>query len=176
MRIWLKQHRKKQGLTQAQVAASTFINRAYYSQIEQGTRNPSIDVAKAIADKLGFNPSRFFAEEFSGPYEVALKNAPIIIAHCDMELRYTWVHNPHPDFRCKVVIGKRDDELGLGDEGLELLKLKESVIREGKALRRHMSFILSDGMHTYSVFAEPMQNEKGEAVGVVIAMMELLIT
>ncbi|TCT14919.1 helix-turn-helix protein [Natranaerovirga pectinivora] len=64
MREWLIHLRKLKGLTQQQVASKCFIERSYYSQIERGTRNPSINVAKNIASTLGFNPLKFFNSEF----------------------------------------------------------------------------------------------------------------
>lgn len=59
-REWLINSRKSQGLKQAQVASRAFIDRAYYSQIETGKRNPSFDVAINIAAVLNFDPIIFF--------------------------------------------------------------------------------------------------------------------
>ncbi len=47
-------------LTQLQVAQSASIERAYYTQIENGKRNPSVKVAKNIANVLSFEWSLFF--------------------------------------------------------------------------------------------------------------------
>jgi transcriptional regulator with XRE-family HTH domain len=173
MRHWLKQLRKEQGLTQEQVAANAFINRAYYTQIEKGVRNPSFEVARAIAETLGFNPSRFFMDELAIPIEVALKNAPIVIAHCDTDLRYTWMYNPHPDFDPKDVIGKRDDELDNNPGIIELMELKQSVIDDGITVRKNISFSLTDGVHIYNVFGEPLINEDGLIYGAVTASMDV---
>lgn len=173
MRDWLKQLRKKRGLTQAEVASRAYINRAYYSQIEQGNRTPSIEVAKGIADILGFSPSRLYFEEAPIQYETALKNAPIIIAHCDLDLRYTWIYNPHPDFELENVIGKKDDELAYNEGIIELMALKQKVIQEGKALTKQIRFPLKDGLQTYQVFCEPLTNADGEIYGVSTASMEI---
>jgi transcriptional regulator with XRE-family HTH domain len=110
MRRWLIQLRKEQQLTQQQIADGAHIDRAYYAQIENGTRNPSMAVASQIASFLHINPSLFFSEHLSEPFEIALANSPIIVAHCDLELRYTWMFNPHPDFNINSVIGKREKE------------------------------------------------------------------
>ncbi|WP_112179948.1 MULTISPECIES: helix-turn-helix domain-containing protein [Paraliobacillus] len=64
-REWLINSRKSQGLKQAQVASRAFIDRAYYSQIETGKRNPSFNVAINIAAALNFDPIIFFRNNLS---------------------------------------------------------------------------------------------------------------
>ncbi|WP_163537044.1 helix-turn-helix transcriptional regulator [Gracilibacillus sp. YIM 98692] len=59
-REWLIQARKSKKLTQEQVAAQSFIDRGYYSQIENGKRNPGPSVALNIAKILEFDPMLFF--------------------------------------------------------------------------------------------------------------------
>jgi transcriptional regulator with XRE-family HTH domain len=62
-REWLNHLRVTKGLTQKQVASRSFIDRSYYSQIEIGTRNPSITVARNIATVLNFDPFIFFEDD-----------------------------------------------------------------------------------------------------------------
>ncbi|WIF98703.1 helix-turn-helix domain-containing protein [Pontibacillus chungwhensis] len=58
-RMWLSKIRKKKELTQLEVAKQSNIGRAYYTQIENGIRNPSVSVAKKIASTLDFEWSIF---------------------------------------------------------------------------------------------------------------------
>jgi len=59
-------HREERSkLTQEEVAAGAGIARAYYAQIELGIRNPSVTVAKRIANFLRFNWTLFFENECS---------------------------------------------------------------------------------------------------------------
>ncbi|HSH25568.1 MAG TPA: helix-turn-helix transcriptional regulator [Massilibacterium sp.] len=60
MRTWLKELRLQQGFTQNEVAELSEIERAYYTMIEQGNRNPSVSVAKRIASTLDFDWTIFF--------------------------------------------------------------------------------------------------------------------
>ncbi|PID03645.1 transcriptional regulator [Sporosarcina sp. P2] len=60
MRKWLKDLRVKKGLTQQSVAERSNIERAYYTMIEAGDRNPSVHVAKSIALVMGFDWTIFF--------------------------------------------------------------------------------------------------------------------
>ncbi|MBB5171967.1 helix-turn-helix domain-containing protein [Texcoconibacillus texcoconensis] len=61
---WLIELRKSKKMTQEEVAAAAYINRAYYSQIETGKRTPSLDVAINISQVLGFDPFMFFQDHF----------------------------------------------------------------------------------------------------------------
>ena len=61
--------RKAAGKSQAEVAEDIGISRAAYSNIENGKRRPSVEVAKRIAAVLGFDWTRFYedsAEETKG--------------------------------------------------------------------------------------------------------------
>lgn len=65
MRIWLKRIRDSKKLTQEQVALLSGISRSHYTHIEQGTKAPSVTVAKSIAKQLGFEWTIFFEKEGS---------------------------------------------------------------------------------------------------------------
>ncbi|MBE4909102.1 helix-turn-helix domain-containing protein [Bacillus luteolus] len=173
MREWLKRLRKERGLTQEDVASKSFINRAFYAQIENGTRNPSFEVARNIASTLGVSSSVFFTNELSAPFEIALKNSDMVIAHCDLELRYTWLFNPHPDFDTTESLSKRDDELATNQGIVDLMALKQEVIDKGIKIKRKICFPLSDGEHCYFVFGEPLLNENKEIIGAVTASMDI---
>lgn len=59
-RDWLINKRKALKLTQQDLAKEAFMDRGYYSQIENGKRNPSPEVAYNIAKALDFDPMLFF--------------------------------------------------------------------------------------------------------------------
>lgn len=64
-RTWLKKLRDQRNMTQNEVAKQAGIERAYYTMIEQGYRNPSVRVAKDIASVLGFDWTIFFEDKSS---------------------------------------------------------------------------------------------------------------
>lgn len=76
MREWLKKLRLSNNLTQEQVATKSFIERSYYTQIENRKRNPSLDVAKNIAKVLKFDPMYFFEKNDEDDI-LFLNNKPI---------------------------------------------------------------------------------------------------
>lgn len=59
-RTELVNRRKKLGLTHNEVAVMSRISRAYYTNIEAGRKNPSMAVAKNIADSLKTKVDRIF--------------------------------------------------------------------------------------------------------------------
>lgn len=59
-RIWLLKIRKQLKLTHFEVALKSGIKRQYYGMIENGKSNPSVEVAKKIAEQLGFDWTLFF--------------------------------------------------------------------------------------------------------------------
>ncbi|EAF5440083.1 helix-turn-helix transcriptional regulator [Listeria monocytogenes] len=63
MRIWLQEIRNKKNISQRDIANKVGISRVTYTSYELGSRNPSVDVAKRIADELGFNWTLFFDTE-----------------------------------------------------------------------------------------------------------------
>lgn len=65
MRNWLKYFREKRKLTHAEVSVLSGISRSFYTHIENGTKTPSVDVAKKIAKTLGFEWTLFFENECS---------------------------------------------------------------------------------------------------------------
>lgn len=61
MRDFLITNRLQLGMSQKKVAEKTGISRVFYSQLENGKRNPSVQVAKKIAAELHFDWNIFFA-------------------------------------------------------------------------------------------------------------------
>jgi transcriptional regulator with XRE-family HTH domain len=52
----VRHYRKLKGMTQEQLAVSAGMERSYVSDLERGTRNPSVAALGRIADALGVEP------------------------------------------------------------------------------------------------------------------------
>ena len=59
---WLKEARENRKLTTYEVAARAQISQGFYSQIENGARRASVEVAKKIASVLLFDWTHFFRD------------------------------------------------------------------------------------------------------------------
>lgn len=170
-RVWLIQIRENKQLTQKQVAERAFIDRSYYAQIETGERNPSLEVSKEIARALGFHYSIF--EQGTNPFYYALNQAPFILAQCDVDLRYTWIFNPHCDFQTYEVIGKTDREIHDNPGTQALRQLKQDVLEAKIPMNRVITFPLSNGNISYQVFAHPLFDDSLTLVGAATASSEI---
>lgn len=58
--MWLKDLREKSEMTQDAVAERCGLSRSAYGNIENGKRRPSVAVAKALGEVLGFDWTRFY--------------------------------------------------------------------------------------------------------------------
>ena len=63
MRHWLRDARQAKGLSQEETAKRTGVSQSTYAMWETGTRTPTVETAKRIADVLGFSWTRFFDDE-----------------------------------------------------------------------------------------------------------------
>jgi transcriptional regulator with XRE-family HTH domain len=62
-RVWLEDILQQQSLTHQEVANKAKIDRAYFTQIVNGVRRPSPDVAQRIGKVLKFNWTLFFTQK-----------------------------------------------------------------------------------------------------------------
>ena len=58
----VRHQRKLKGMTQEQLAAAAEMERSYVSDLERGTRNPSVAALGRIADALGIEPHILLVE------------------------------------------------------------------------------------------------------------------
>ncbi len=106
-------------------------------------------------------------------FRVALKNSGIVVAATDADLRYTWIHNPHPAFDPVGTIGKRDDELVEPGNAKGIMDIKREVLATGKGVRREFMITLPDGPHWYDYTAEPLKDDSGQVIGMTTAGIEI---
>ena len=70
MREWLKNIRITQGFTQSDVANMTNVDVTTINKIELGSRRPSPELAKKIAEVLGFDWTLFYQDEEAADKQV----------------------------------------------------------------------------------------------------------
>jgi transcriptional regulator with XRE-family HTH domain len=63
VRDWLIAARERKGLSQQDVSKSIYVAQPSYCNIEHGTRRPSVDTAKRIADVLDLDWTLFFEDD-----------------------------------------------------------------------------------------------------------------
>lgn len=65
MRLRLIKLRKDRGITQQQASETLGITRSFYGMIETGNRNPTLDLAKKIADLFQVDIEELFFDDKS---------------------------------------------------------------------------------------------------------------
>lgn len=60
---WLKNIRKNKGLTQCEIANACRLSQTAYCMIENGSRRPSVELAKRLATFLNVDWTRFYDDE-----------------------------------------------------------------------------------------------------------------
>lgn len=94
----------------------------------------------------------------------AMSRLGMVVAEVDLELRYVWIDNAHPDFDPAQLVGKRDDELLPRSQAAAIMALKQESIRSGAPVTRTLKFTRSDGERAYSMSAYPVRDELGRVV------------
>ncbi|WP_254533807.1 bacterio-opsin activator domain-containing protein [Natrinema gelatinilyticum] len=106
-------------------------------------------------------------------FRVALENSPLIAFRLDTDLRYTWVCNPHPDFRPEDALGKRDDELLPTEQAEKIMAPKRAVLETGKGIREEVSYELPSGRVSYELTVEPLRDDSGTIVGLTCSSLDI---
>ena len=108
-------------------------------------------------------------------FQNAVAHSGMIYAQSDCDLRYQWVYNPYSDFSEENILGKRDGEIAVNQGTSELMALKRQVLETGEKHRRDISFPLSDGIRTYDIIAEPIENIDGGIIGVATCALDITL-
>jgi len=97
----------------------------------------------------------------------ALRTAPIVVGHQDMELRYRFIYNAFPSLTEEEVIGKTDMEIYHGKGVSELTEFKYEVLRKGSPEKREIEFDTDlFGTKTFLIAVEPVFSLSGDAIGI----------
>ena len=102
-----------------------------------------------------------------------INNSPIVVWNQDMELRYTWIHNPNPGFVSQEVIGKKDEDLLPAMEALNLTNIKRQVLDTGVGMRQNVRTSIKGEPFYYDLVIEPMYDSNSKVIGISCASMEI---
>jgi PAS domain S-box-containing protein len=106
-------------------------------------------------------------------FRVALKNAPMLAASADVDLRYTWIQNGHVLFGKHNIIGKSDFDLLDFKTSKKLMELKRKVLLSKKGLRENVTVTKPDGKQIFDVTVEPLLCENGFPTGITMACLDI---
>jgi two-component system CheB/CheR fusion protein len=125
-----------------------------------------VDVTEtqAIHEELRVNEERL---------RVAFSAASITVFNQDTDLRYTWIHNPHPGFQAEQVIGKTDADLLPEQEAAALTAIKRQVLESGKGARQNVRTTIAGKTSVCDLTIEPLRDAAGAIVGITCAAMDV---
>lgn len=112
-------------------------------------------------------------------FRLALQGGHIVVFSQDMELRYTWIHNPSPAFDAATVLGKTDAELLSERDAARLIEFKRNILTTGLPARQEMEVHVDGRSIYYDLFVEPMREAAeaggGTGLGRVIGLMGVAV-
>ncbi|MDG5813496.1 MASE3 domain-containing protein [Chitinispirillales bacterium ANBcel5] len=106
-------------------------------------------------------------------FRVILKNAGLLVAHCDVNMRYTWVHSPFLNVKYDFLLEKRDDELGSDIDFRQLHELKTKVLKKHKGARKEILLKIGELEKVFDTIVEPLLDKTGKFVGLTIAAFDV---
>jgi PAS domain S-box-containing protein len=104
---------------------------------------------------------------------VSLQASPAVVFNQDLQLRYTWIHNPKQPFIAEQVLGKTDFDLLPRADAEQLTILKRRVIETGAGVRTIVRTTIGPEALYYDLTVEPLRDEAGRMVGITCATWEV---
>lgn len=103
----------------------------------------------------------------------AIEKSPIVVWNQDLELRYTWIHNPHFTYSPEQTIGKKDEDLVLTEDADKLTIIKNKVLKTGIGLREKVKTTLKGKPYYYDLTIKPLIDSKSNIIGISCTSLEI---
>jgi|GEM_PF-6010255 len=103
--------------------------------------------------------------ESENRFRMALLNSPIVIFNQDMNLRYTWIYNPH-GYLMDDVIGKSDADFYDIESSDQLIEIKRCVIESAVPVRKEVRLRRGSRIFYYDSIFEPLYDYDGNMTGI----------
>lgn len=99
-------------------------------------------------------------------FELAVKASKAVLWQQDLELRFTWLHNPAPGIDGADPVGKRDEDLlERAEDAAVIVGLKREVMRTGVGMRREFFPQIQGEVRSFEVLMEPLRDAAGHVTG-----------
>lgn len=130
-------------------------------------------LGEIITNKLQSIKAELSLKQSEERFRFALENSPVIVFNQNLELRYTWMHNPDKNFDNASVLGKTEFDLFTKEDAQKLYDIKSRVIKSGIGSRDEIDLNESGKIFYYDLTVDPIRNEKGEITGVTCAAINI---
>lgn len=142
-------------------------------EISRLTSDGEIYLLTVATDKTREVAARDELRESEERLITAVSAPELVLAETDRNLRYVWIHDPHPDANPDQMLGRRDDEIEPSPDTLKLVDMKRRVLESGSPVHQEWSIERSDGRHYYDFFLRPRLGKDGGVTGVISAAIDV---
>ncbi|HEX9018420.1 MAG TPA: PAS domain S-box protein [Anaerolineaceae bacterium] len=106
-------------------------------------------------------------------FRQALERSGLVNFHQDLDLRYTWLHNPLNLYPEVEPLGKTDAELFLPEDAQAITELKRQVLRSGQGQHTEIRLHLGGRLCYFDVVLEPSYDALGAITGLVGSVLDV---
>ncbi len=106
-------------------------------------------------------------------FQTVIRNSNIMASNQDLDLRYTWLYNPHPYFDSSNILGSSDASLFVPGDADRLQTLKRSVIDGGAGVQEEFHATVGGQERYFDLSIEPLLDERNQIVGVTTASRDI---
>lgn len=99
-------------------------------------------------------------------FEIALRNSPISVFTQDLDLKFSWIHNP-PAGIGPDVIGKADAEVFPAATAAQMLTAKQLAMKTGQPQELELQFDRDGRSISLYVLIEPLKDKEGTLSGTI---------
>jgi PAS domain S-box-containing protein len=143
----------------------------YYNTLRtQGVETP---IVRGMAhDVTAKRHAELALQQSEERFRFALKDSPVTVFNQDLDLRYTWVYNPPPEWPSEVV-GKTYDEVLGAKSAVHMKDLNQRVLDTGKGLRAELTLGRNGHRRAFEVTLEPLLDSAGTIIGIAGSLMDV---
>ncbi len=106
-------------------------------------------------------------------YRKAIQGSTITVFKQDLDLRYTWIFNPTPEFSTLEVVGKTDADLTSAADAAALDAVKRGVIATGQGAQAEVVLNLRGSRRTFDLRIEPSYGPDGRVDGITCVSVDI---
>lgn len=107
-------------------------------------------------------------------FEKALTGSNITVFSQDLDLRYTWIHNPRFGLSSEEFLGKLDEDILPEEAAEEVTQLKQKVIETGVSASTYLAITSEEAGNVYlDLIVHPTKNPKGSVDGVLCTAIDM---
>ncbi len=112
-------------------------------------------------------------EESESRFRLALTGSNQVVFSQDINLKHTWIYNPHSDFKTEDIIGKSDEELHVPSTAKVLTDIKKNVLSTGKSFDGDVEIEIGGQLLTYTLHIEPIKDGPSTVTGITGTVIDI---